>query len=124
MERLAVGGKSGGVYCVPTSTDVALPCRWRSCSSTARRLGAVVGVSCNVELCTDVAGLEAWLPWKTCDDEGESRYDRCEPDRLSELAYEARSCEYVDVEMLGESVGEGELNTLIAATAHAALRKS
>merc|ERR1711981_491539 len=24
MERLAVGGKSGGVYCVPTSTDDAL----------------------------------------------------------------------------------------------------
>ena len=29
-------------------------------------------------------------------------------------------CEYEDALILGESVGEGELNTLIAATAHAA----
>jgi hypothetical protein len=64
---------------VPASTELALP------SSTARRFGAATGVF--FELCTDVAGLDAWL-WKTCDDEGESLYalERWEPERRSELA--------------------------------------
>jgi hypothetical protein len=120
MERFAVGGRSGGEYWVPTSTEVDLPARLRSSStSTTRRLvGAKVGVCCSVlELWTDVAGLDAWLR-KACDEEGDRRYDeRCEPDRLSELAYDGRSwAQAAEAAIFGESVGEGELSTLIAAT--------